>query len=141
MEEIEKMRRKTKGTLAAMLFAALSLTACGSAAENIPAEQPAETVSEELIGETEEITAETDAEEDKQGGQAADSDVLQIAKQGMFSTGGTVSDPVEGEYNPTTNWMDAERPGNTVHVDHANVFYQIPVSDNGNPIVYLHGYG
>lgn len=59
----------------------------------------------------------------------------------MFSAGGTVTEPVEGEYDPTTNWMDAERPGNTAHVDHANVFYQIPVSDNGNPIVYLHGYG
>ena len=59
----------------------------------------------------------------------------------MFSAGGTVTDPVEGEYDPTTNWLDAARPGNTAHVDHANVFYQIPASDNGNPIVYLHGYG
>ena len=66
---------------------------------------------------------------------------LQIAEQGMFSAGGTVTEPVEGEYDPTTNWMDANRPGNTAHVDHANVLYQIPADDNGNPIVYLHGYG
>lgn len=59
----------------------------------------------------------------------------------MFSAGGIVTEPVAGEYDPTMNWMDAERPGNTAHVDHANVFYQIPASDNGNPIVYLHGYG
>lgn len=40
----------------------------------------------------------------------------------------------------TTNWLDATRTGNTAHVDHANVFYQISVNDNGAPIVYLHGY-
>lgn len=33
-------------------------------------------------------------------------DVLMIAKQGMFSSGGTVTEPVEGEYDPTTNWLD-----------------------------------
>lgn len=66
---------------------------------------------------------------------------LSIAEQGMFSAGGTVTEPVEGEYDPTTNWLDTERPGNTAHVDHANVLYQIPENDNGNPIVYLHGYG
>lgn len=70
-----------------------------------------------------------------------DSNILRIAKQGMFSSGGTVTDPLPGEYDETTNWMDPERPGNTAHVDHANVFYQIPENDNGNPIVYLHGYG
>lgn len=69
------------------------------------------------------------------------SDNLSIAKQGMFSSGGTVTEPVEGEYDETTNWLDATRAGNTAHVDHANVFYQIPENDNGNPIVYLHGYG
>ena len=64
-------------------------------------------------------------------------DVLMIAQQGMFSSGGIVTEPVEGEYDPTSNWLDASRAGNTAHVDHANVFYQIPVNDNGNPIVYL----
>ncbi len=66
---------------------------------------------------------------------------LAIAKQGMFSSGGTVTEPVAGEYDPTTNWMDAARPGNTAHVDHANVLYQIPENNTGAPIVYLHGYG
>ena len=60
---------------------------------------------------------------------AISSDVLMIARQGMFSSGGTVTEPVEGEYDPTTNWMDITRAGNTAHVDHANVFYQIPVND------------
>ncbi|MBD5454278.1 MAG: alpha/beta fold hydrolase [Lachnospiraceae bacterium] len=68
-------------------------------------------------------------------------DLLMIATQGMFSSGGSVTAPVEGAYDSTMNWLDATRAGNTAHVDHANVFYQIPVNDNGNPIVYLHGYG
>ena len=66
---------------------------------------------------------------------------LNLAEIGMFSAGGTVTEPVEGEYDPTQNWMDVNRPGNTAHVDHANVLYMTPAEDNGNPIVYLHGYG
>ncbi len=57
----------------------------------------------------------------------------------MFSAGGTITEPVAGDYDPTTNWLDTTRAGNTAHVDHANVLYQIPESDNGHPIVYLHG--
>lgn len=66
---------------------------------------------------------------------------LYIAEQGMFSAGGAVTEPVAGDYDPTTNWLDTTRAGNTAHVDHANVLYQIPADDNGHPIVYLHGYG
>lgn len=66
---------------------------------------------------------------------------LTLTEIGMFSAGGTVTEPVEGDYDPTTNWMDANRSGNTAHVDHANVLYMTPANDNGNPIVYLHGYG
>lgn len=66
---------------------------------------------------------------------------LNLVDIGMFSAGGTVTEPVEGEYDPTQNWMDVNRPGNTAHVDHANVLYMTPAEDNGNPIVYLHGYG
>lgn len=42
--------------------------------------------------------------------------VLIIKEQGMFSSGGTVTEPVEGEYDPTTNWLELERHGNTAHV-------------------------
>lgn len=66
---------------------------------------------------------------------------LMIAKQGMFSSGGTVTAPVAGTYDATTNWLDTTRAGNTAHVDHANVLYQIPADSNGWPMVYLHGYG
>lgn len=31
---------------------------------------------------------------------------LTIAKQGMFSSGGTVTAPVAGTYDATTNWLD-----------------------------------
>ena len=37
------------------------------------------------------------------------SDVLMIARQGMFSSGGIVTEPVEGDYDPSTNWMDITR--------------------------------
>ncbi|MBR1689757.1 MAG: S-layer homology domain-containing protein [Oscillibacter sp.] len=66
---------------------------------------------------------------------------LTVAKQGMFSSGGTVTEPVPGAYDPTTNWLDVTRAGNTAHVDHANVLYQIPARSNGRPMVFLHGYG
>ncbi len=66
---------------------------------------------------------------------------LVIDKQGVFSSGGRITDPIPGEYDPTTNWLDSERKGTTTHVDHANTFYQIPAGGNGNPIVFLHGYG
>lgn len=49
---------------------------------------------------------------------------LTIAKQGMFSSGGTVTAPVAGTYDATTNWLDTTRAGNTAHVDHANVLYE-----------------
>ncbi len=71
----------------------------------------------------------------------ADTDALQVADQGIFSSGGTVTEPVEGEFDPTTNWLDMTRAGNTAHVDHANVLYQIPQNETGLPMVFLHGYG
>lgn len=66
---------------------------------------------------------------------------LTIKEEGMFSSGGTVTEPVEGEFDSITNWLDATRAGNTAHVDHANVLYQIPENETGLPMVFLHGYG
>ena len=66
---------------------------------------------------------------------------LSIAKQGGFSSGGTVTEPVAGKYAEPKNWLDPARSGNMAHVDHANVFYQIPAGSTKNPVVYLHGYG
>lgn len=66
---------------------------------------------------------------------------LVIEKQGVFASGGTVTQAVSGTYAPEKSWMDSTRAGNTAHVDHANTFYQIPSGKNKSPIVYLHGYG
>ncbi len=64
-----------------------------------------------------------------------------ISSQGVFSSGGRVTDPVPGEYDAALNWLDMTRKGTTSHVDHANTFYQIPATGDGAPIVFLHGYG
>ncbi|MBQ3654169.1 MAG: alpha/beta fold hydrolase [Synergistaceae bacterium] len=66
---------------------------------------------------------------------------INIAKQGVFSSGGTVTEPLPGEFNVAENWLDFTRAGNTAHVDHANVFYQIPAGETKSPVVFLHGYG
>ena len=66
---------------------------------------------------------------------------ISIAKQGVFSSGGTVTAPLSGDFNLAENWLDFSRAGNTAHVDHANTFYQIPEGETKSPIVYLHGYG
>lgn len=66
---------------------------------------------------------------------------LLIKKQGVFSSGGSVTAPVPGNYDATKNWLDMTRSGNTAHVDHANTFYQIPAKVTGKPMVFLHGYG
>lgn len=72
---------------------------------------------------------------------AVPAQAIGIAKQGVFSSGGTVTKPIPGEFNAAENWLDFSRAGNTAHVDHANTFYQIPEGETKSPIVYLHGYG
>lgn len=119
-------KRRIMVTLLAGIMAVSVLAGCSS--------QPADTVQDTL--------ADAGQEENSASAEGETAlEALMIARQGMFSSGGTITEPVEGEYDPTTNWMDTTRAGNTAHVDHANVFYQIPANDNGNPMVYLHGYG
>lgn len=119
-------KRRIMVTLLAGIMAVSVLAGCSS--------QTADTVQDTL--------ADAGQEENSASAEGETAlEALMIARQGMFSSGGTITEPVEGEYDPTTNWMDTTRAGNTAHVDHANVFYQIPANDNGNPMVYLHGYG
>ena len=66
---------------------------------------------------------------------------LRIARQGVFSSGGRVTEPVPGDYDASRNWLDPDRKGTTAHVDHANTFFQIPAEAGGAPVVFLHGYG
>ena len=66
-------------------------------------------------------------------------DMLVLAEQGMFSAGGDTIIS-EGTFDPENHWEETGA-GQTAHVDHANVFYQIPESETGLPMVFLHGYG
>ncbi|MGP1437639.1 MAG: alpha/beta hydrolase [Treponema sp.] len=67
------------------------------------------------------------------------SENITIAKQGMFSSGGVVIKS-KGTFNPEDQWEESGK-GQTLHADHANVFYQIPSIEKALPIVFLHGYG
>lgn len=125
--------------MAAVMAAMMLMTGCANSGTTA-ATAAATAAAEETAAETDARAA--DGEEDTSEEMAAVPEgALVIARQGMFSSGGTVTEPVEGEFDETTNWLDLTRAGNTAHVDHANVLYQIPANDNGNPIVYLHGYG
>lgn len=69
---------------------------------------------------------------------------LVIQKQGSFAVGGTVTtapgtfDPIRhGAFNPSAQ----ESAGQTLHGDHAYVFYQIPANPRPLPLVMWHGHG
>ena len=69
---------------------------------------------------------------------------LRIEEQGSFFAGGTTVtapgtfDPIaDGSFNPA----DQSTAGQTIHGDHAYVFYQRPVEAREHPIVMWHGYG
>ena len=68
-----------------------------------------------------------------------DTDPLVIADQGIFSAGG-ITLTSEGTFDPENHWEETGA-GQTSHVDHANVLYQIPAEETGLPMVFLHGYG
>lgn len=70
--------------------------------------------------------------------------VLSIQRQGSFAIGGTVVtqpgtfDPIkQGVFNPA----GPDSAGQTLHGDHAYVFYQIPVQARKLPLVLWHGAG
>ncbi len=69
---------------------------------------------------------------------------LMIQEQGSFAAGGTVVtapgtfDPIkQGAFNPA----GADPAGQTLHGDHAYVFYQVPVNARKLPLVFWHGHG
>lgn len=101
---------KQKRFLSAVLTGAMTVMLFAGCGSNTQADTRAEnTVSEQW--ETEAVGGET-------------SGALVIAEQGIFSAGGTtiVSD---GEFDPENQW-EKRGAGQTAHVDHANVLYQIP---------------
>lgn len=71
-------------------------------------------------------------------------DIISIQKQGTFAVGGSVKkshgtfDPIaHGAFNPSNQSTE----GQTLHGDHASVFYQIPTEPRNLPLVFWHGYG
>jgi Alpha/beta hydrolase family len=69
---------------------------------------------------------------------------LMIREQGSFAVGGSVTtapgtfDPIrQGAYNPA----GTDPAGQTLHSDHAYVFYQAPVNARKLPLVFWHGHG
>jgi pimeloyl-ACP methyl ester carboxylesterase len=61
---------------------------------------------------------------------------LIIEEQGSFAVGGTIATN-SGTYDPVARGPD----GQTLHGDHAHVFYQIPQDARKHPLVFLHGGG
>lgn len=61
---------------------------------------------------------------------------LVIEAQGAFAVGGSVIEAKEN-YNPLKPVPEAQ----TLHGDHANVNYQIPVNPKKHPLIFLHGAG
>lgn len=61
---------------------------------------------------------------------------LTIQSQGSFAVGGTVVRS-PGTYDPTK----LDSGGQTLHGDHARVFYQVPVGARPLPLVMWHGFG
>jgi pimeloyl-ACP methyl ester carboxylesterase len=65
----------------------------------------------------------------------AEKEPLIVREQGSFMTGG-VTKTASGKIN----YENLEDPsGQTLHGDHAYVSYQLPVNENQNPLVFLHG--
>ncbi len=69
---------------------------------------------------------------------------LIIQEQGSFAAGGSVItspgtfDPIKhGAFNPANQASE----GQTLHGDHAYVFYQVPKNARKLPLVFWHGYG
>ena len=63
---------------------------------------------------------------------------INIKKQGIFSVYGKVLTS-DGTFDVSNYYTS--RAGSTLHVDHANVLYQIPDDEKQLPLVFLHGYG
>lgn len=65
-----------------------------------------------------------------------------IEKQGHFTVGGSVIQ-IEGVYDNSkfVGWAEQIENGQSEHVDHAFVDYQIPQKANKLPLVFIHGYG
>ena len=119
---------KQLSTIGISLLLAFSLAACSG--------QPTENNSSAASPAAQQSSS--TADNNSQSESESESDVLRIADQGIFSAGGTVITS-DGTFDVANYYTSRE--GSTSHVDHANVFYQIPEEDTELPMVFLHGYG
>ena len=129
----EKIYEKKKWMQLAALVAAgtMIISGCGiSAGADSATTQAAAQTEQAATSETAESTDET---------AAADDGALVIKEQGIFSAGGTTITS-NGTFDPEDQWEESGA-GQTAHVDHANVLYQIPENETELPMVFLHGYG
>ncbi|MFR4551440.1 MAG: alpha/beta hydrolase [Clostridiaceae bacterium] len=126
------MRRKKWMQLAALVAAGtMIISGCGiSAGADSATTQAAAQTEQAATSETAESTDET---------ATADDGALVIKEQGIFSAGGTTITS-NGTFDPEDQWEESGA-GQTAHVDHANVLYQIPENETELPMVFLHGYG
>lgn len=136
------MRVAAMITVGMLIMTGCGNTASGGAQRNTAAEET-NTETLEASGDDERNTEEVESLEN--GGEnaeepesAVESNSLVLREQGMFSAGGTVITS-DGTFDVSNYYTSRE--GSTSHVDHANVFYQIPEEDTGLPMVFLHGYG
>lgn len=127
---MKTMQKRFALALAAVLTMAL-LAGCASGASAASPTATAELTAQPTAEATPEATEAPEA--------ALDPDWIVLADQGMFSAGGTTI-TAEGTFDPEDQW-EATGAGQTAHVDHANVLYQIPAEEAGLPMVFLHGYG
>ncbi|WP_101877345.1 alpha/beta hydrolase [Lachnoclostridium edouardi] len=135
------MRNQKWMRLAAMAAAGMVfVTGCGSSAGTSASTTAVQTESSTEAESAESENTEANSEEADENTETADNeDALVLADQGMFSAGG-ITVTSEGTFDPENHWEETGA-GQTAHVDHANVFYQIPENETGLPMVFLHGYG
>lgn len=143
------MRKRNLMRLAAVLTAGVMMaTGCSNGA-SAPTEGTTAESTEAETTEAESTEAESTQAEDAESAEGEETDSasdeaqgdgpLVIADQGIFSAGG-ITVTSEGTFNPEDHWEETGA-GQTSHVDHANVLYQIPEDETGLPMVFLHGYG
>lgn len=128
--------RHTKSFAAFFMSSAMTFSMLAQPVSSF-AKNLTETSTEET---SESLTAESETSESETAESTKDEEsVLSIAEQGIFSAGG-ITVTSDGTFDPENQWEETGA-GQTAHVDHANVLYQIPAEETGLPMVFLHGYG
>lgn len=113
---------------ALLLCGAMSLSLLAGCAGKQPAAAPTQTQTSAQEESAAAVQPEETAPEETT---QENSTVLSIAEQGIFSAGG-ITVTSDGTFDPENQWEETGA-GQTAHVDHANVLYQIPAEETGFP--------